>query len=102
MKRVISLILLCLAFNQVYASTEASEFVAEQYAAASGNEQVHIVVKKEHTMEYQQPVGGEMIPAITYGYGDMKVKGCRKLKITYLCLLNKDFKPLWSYIIPSD
>ena len=101
MKELISFIVFSLTIIGVYASTEASNFAEKQYSAQIGNENVHIIVKKEHTMEYLMPVGTEKISAVTYGYGDMKVKGCTKCRITYICLLGENFKPVWSYIIPS-
>ena len=82
-------------------STEASKYAEAQYAKQIGNEKVHINVKKEHTIEYRQKIGEQMIPAITYGYGDMKAKKCRKVRVSYICLLDEECKPIWSYIVPS-
>ena len=91
---------LCLCMTSVWA-TEASKYAEEQYSMQTGNEKVHITVKKEHTVEYQQKIGQQMIPAITYGYGDMKAKKQKKCRITYICLLDEECKPIWSYIFPS-
>ena len=84
----------------VYA-TEASDFVQKQSSDLNGGKKVHITVKKEHTEEYQQPIGDTMVPAITYGYGDLKLKGERKTRITYICLLNEKCEPFWCFIFPS-
>ena len=102
MKNLFLILGLCFSVLSVYASsTEASKYAEEQYAKQIGNEKVSINVKKEHTMEYDQKVGELKIPAITYGYGDMKAKKCRKIRISYICLLDEDCKPIWSYIVPS-
>ena len=100
MKKFVLLMGLCLCMNSVF-GTEASKFAEEQYSKQTGNEKVHITVKKEHTVEYQQKIGEQMIPAITYGYGDMKAKKQKKCRITYICLLDENCKPIWSYIFPS-
>ncbi len=101
MKKLFLLIAFCIGMLSASASTEASKFAEEQYSKQTGNEKVHITVKKEHTVEYQQKIGKQMIPAITYGYGDMKAKKQKKCRITYICLLDEECKPMWSYIIPS-
>ena len=102
MKNLFLIFGLCLSILSSYASsTEASKYAETQYAKQIGNEKVHINVKKEHTIEYQQKVGEQIIPAITYGYGDMKAKKCRKTRVSYICLLDENCKPVWSYIIPS-
>ena len=75
MKRLTLLFVFCITTLSASAyTTEASKFVEEQYAKKFTS-QPKINVKKEHTEEYQQKIGDQMIPAITYGYGDMKVKG---------------------------
>ena len=80
--------------------TEESKFVEKQYKSRC-SKNVHIVVKKEHTQEYQQPIGSIMIPAITYGYGDMKINGCKKFRISYIVLLDCNCKAIWSYVTKS-
>ncbi len=100
MKRIVLLMGIYLCMTSVWA-TEASKFAEEQYSKQTGNERVHITVKKEHTVEYQQKIGEQMIPAITYGYGDMKAKKRKKCRITYICLLDENCNPIWSYIFPS-
>ncbi len=108
-------------------TTEASKFAEEQYGLFNNNK-VHINSKKEHTVEYQQFIGDIFVPAITYGYGDMKIskkqkkqlnkekyKGSKyswthclcnsaknkKCRITYTVLLDCNCKPIWSGIYPS-
>jgi hypothetical protein len=82
-------------------STDASRFAAKEYSKQTGNAQVYINVKKEHTIENMQKIGEKNVPAITFGYGDMKAKKCRKTRISYICFLDDDYKPFWSYIIPT-
>lgn len=100
MKKIVLLICLYLCVS-VAKATEASEYAEKQYSRQTGNEKVHITVKKEHTVEYQQKIGEQIIPAITYGYGDMKAIKQKKCRITYICLLDENCKPIWSYIFPS-
>ena len=99
-KRFMLLICFLYVSLNVAVATEASKFVEAQYQKETCT-QAHITVKKEHTVEYQQKIGEQIVPAITYGYGDMKVKGCRKCRISYICLLDKDCTPMWSFIVPS-
>lgn len=90
------LFFLCFYLSVLYCSaTEASKYVSNLYGKNS-----HIVVKKEHTQELFQHVGNKDISAITYGWGDLKVKGCKKCSISYVCILNKERKPIWGYVIP--
>ena len=94
-------ILPCLSYT-----TDASKFAETQYTKQSGNAQIHINVKKEHTIENLQKIDEKNIPAITFGYGDMRIykkawiKRGKKIHISYICLLNDDYNPVWSYIIP--
>lgn len=102
MKKLLLILSLCFSILSVSASvTEASKFAGEQYAVQTGNENVRINVKKEHTIEYKQKIGEQMVPAITYGWGDMKAKKCKKVRVTYICLLDETSKPFWSYIVPN-
>ena len=81
-------------------STEASDFISKMCSETCCSEKVKITVKKEHTEELNQTIDNEFIPKITYGYGDMKIKGCKKQRISYICLLNCSLKPFWGYVIP--
>ena len=97
-------LIICLFFSVLTSfatSTEASKYAEEQYSKQIGNDKVHINVKKEHTVEYTQKIGDKIIPAITYGYGDMKTNKCRKVRVSYICLLDENCKPIWSYVVPS-
>jgi len=102
MKNFILMLISCFFILPVSAkTTSASKYAESQYADKQGFSKVRINVKKEHTDEYQQKIGEQIIPAITYGYGDMKIKGCKKTRITYIVLLNCNCEPIWSYIMPS-
>ena len=102
MKNLIFLLTCCFLILPARAkSTNGSKFAELQYAEKQGFSKVHINVKKEHTDELQQKIGEQKIPAITYGYGDLKVKGCKKCRVAYIVLLDCNCNPIWSYIIPS-
>ena len=99
MKRVICFLLVYSLMCQAVFATEASKFAAQKYAECI-NKKAVITVKKEHTEECFQKIGDQDIPFITYGYGDLKVKGKKKLRISYICLRDKDYNLFWSCIIP--
>ena len=96
MKNYLVILMLFLSVLSVSA-TEASKFVEQKYTEQTGCKSVKITVKKEHTEEYQQPIGSQMVPAITYGYGDK----CKKIRITYICLLDENCLPFWCFIVPG-
>ena len=99
MKNLLFFIIICFNCLSAYAiTTEASKFAENEYSKQTGYENVHINVKKEHTIENLHQVGEHYAPAITFGYGDMKIKRCKKSRISYICLLDKSCKPFWSYI----
>lgn len=100
MKRILLALVFCFSIL-VASATEYSEFAAKEYAQRCNKENVRITVKKEHVEKYAQEVGEEFIPYIAYGYGDMRARKCRKQRVSYICLLDCDLNPLWSYIIPS-
>ena len=102
MKNFVLFLVLLISISSAFASsTEASKFVESKYSKIVGNQNVSINVKKEHTVEYQQKIGDQIVPAITYGYGDMKAKKMKKTRISYIVLLDKDCKPFWSFVVPS-
>ena len=84
-------------------STEGTKFVEKQYRE-NCRCTVHINSKKEDTFIYEQMIGNQYVPAITYGYGDMKIKKTegifkyKKYRISYIVLLDKNCKPFWSSI----
>ena len=85
--------------NSSFGKTTCSKYAEKQYVLENNVDNAHIVVKKEHTEEYPQVLKENVIKAITYGYGDMKIRGCKKFRISYICLLDENCKPFWSYII---
>ena len=101
MKKLFVLVFLLFFSVNSYGSTKASRFAEKQYASQTKSAKAHIVVKKEHTSDYLTEIGGIKIMGITYGWGDMKIKGQKKFHISYLSLLNEDYNPFWSYVIPT-
>jgi len=99
MKKFFAFVLLLFFVNNSYASTVVSRFTERQYALKHSFKKVWIIVKKEHTADYFQPSGDADIKQITYGYGDMKIKGVKKFGILYICLLDTDSNPIRSYVI---
>ena len=78
-------------------ATEYSEFSAKQYGKFCEHVP-HITLKKEYLEIYGQEIGNEFIPYIAFGYGDLKIKKCKKQRVTYICLLDCKLKPIWSHI----
>jgi hypothetical protein len=76
-------------------SSIASRFAESEYAKKNNCEKVCINMKKEYLTEYKQKNG----ETIVYGWGDMKIKGCKKRRITYVVLTDESGKPCWSSII---
>ena len=87
-----------ITYSSAY-STEYSKYISDREEKCLGAKTT-ITVKREHIEEYEQCIGSEYIPAIVYGYGDIKTKGLRKKRISYICLLNKELKPVWGCVIP--
>ena len=100
MKKIFVLFLFLFFIGDTWASTIVSRFAEQEYASENSLEKVHIVVKKEHTLDYWQKSERDTVQAIAFGYGDLKIKRFKKIRITYICLLDKDYKPFRSYIIP--
>lgn len=100
MKKIILSILLLLHSNLTYCS-EYSVYAAKNFAYKRCVDKVKITVKKEHLQLFAQEIDGKFIPYIVYGYGDLKSKQTRKIRISYICLLNFSQKPIWSDIYIS-
>lgn len=98
MKRLFLLLIIFLTSSSVFA-TECTDYLVS-LCQKENAKKVKIVSKKEHIAEYKQEIGDQFIPYIAYGYGHMKIKGCRKTTISYLCLLDDKCKPIWGYVIP--
>lgn len=86
-------------------TTEGSKFAEHKFSEQNCLSKIHINVKREHTIENLQNIGEKEVSAITYGYGDLKTKekicGKKKIRVSYICLLDKNCKPFWSCIYPS-
>ncbi len=95
MKVLFLVLFFCFTILPIYSySSEASKFAEREYAKKNNCEKVKINMKKEYSTEYQQDTG----KIIIYGWGDIKIKGCKKKKITYVVLLDNFGKPGWSSI----
>ena len=107
MKYSVTFLMLCLNLMPCFCyTTETSKFAEKQYAEQNYLSKVHINVKNEHTIKNFQKIEEKEVPFITFGYGDLKgVNKEKKIKlkkqnISYVCLLDENRKPFWSYIIP--
>lgn len=98
MKKIVALILTFLTMLSVNA-TESTEYLESIYQPKY-EQKLKIVSKGEVIDKYDQTFNGVYIPEISYGFGYMKVKKCKKQTISYICLLDCNRKPLWGYVIP--
>ena len=55
-------------------------------------------MKKEYFDDYNLKTGERLITKIVYGWGDMKIKGCKKRRVTYIVMYDADSKPYWSSV----
>lgn len=95
------LLLSLILFSTLSANaTCCSDYLADLYSKEY-NSKVKIVSKKEHIDKYEQKIGDNFVSSIVYGVGYMKRPKCKKLRITYICLLEScDKPPIWGYVIP--
>lgn len=90
-------IYLCITTVFAY-STEASGYAEKQHELLNKCH-ANINVKKEHTEKSLQKIGEQTVWTITYGWGDLKIKGHKTRRITYIVLKDNKCKPICSFII---
>ena len=95
------LLLTLILFSTLGANaTCCSDYLTDLYSKEY-NTKVKIITKEEHIDKYEQKIGNCFISSIVYGVGYMKRTKCKKIRITYICLLeNCEKPPIWGYIIP--
>ncbi len=99
MKKLLLITLILLSTLNANA-TCYSEYLEDLYSKEL-NTKVKITSKEEHIDKYEQKIGDYFISSIVYGVGYMKQPKCKKIRITYICLLEScDKPPIWCYIIP--
>ena len=91
--------------KEIDENEENKILVDNNYVSIKGskeyNTKVKIITKEEHIDKYEQKIGNCFISSIVYGVGYMKRPKCKKIRITYICLLeNCEKPPIWGYIIP--
>ena len=98
MKKIFLCILSLLLCSSVLAS-EYTDYFSEMYSKEY-KKHVKVVSKDEHIEKYEQKVGDVFVSSIVYGVGYMKIKGHKKTRITYICLLKNNCEIFWGHIIP--
>ncbi len=99
MKKIIPLITgIIISTTTVFASV-STDYLENLYSCQYDTK-VNIKSKKEIIDKYEQKIGDNFISCISYGYADMKIKGKKKMRVSYICLLENDSTPIWGYIIP--
>lgn len=99
MKRKFLIGLLILFSSSTVFASESTNFLVDLYAKEY-NMNVKIHSKKEFCNPCEQKIGDNYISQITYGQADFKVKKCRKQKVSYICVFDKNCKPFWGFVIP--
>ena len=100
MKRFVLFLLSGIFLSTVSAfATVSSDYLQDLYSCRYDT-QVRFKSKKEFVDKYEQKFGDIFISSIAYGYADLKIKGRKKIKVSYICLLGNDLKPVWGYVIP--
>lgn len=100
MKRLIFILaLIIVTAGNAFASTSCEKFLQDKYSKEYPNF-VKLVSKKEHVDICEQEIGSQYIYAIGYGVGYMKVRGQRRMNISYICILDENNQPLWGQIMP--
>ena len=100
MKKIFSLSIFAYLILQssVFATT-STDYLQEIYSKTC-NKEVTIKSKKEFIDKYEQKLGDKFISSIAYGEADFKLKGARKKRVSYVCMLENDCTPIWGYILP--
>ena len=98
--RVFVLIIFYYLSASILFATEASKYIEKTYSENHNNKRTRITVKREHIQQTFNFIGNDYMNAILYGYGDIKVTGCPKCRISYLCILDCNLIPIRGWIIP--
>jgi len=99
MKNLFFVLCFCFIVLPVSAySTPASKFAESEYAKTNNCQKVRINMKKEYCNDYNLKTDKRMIIKVVYGWGDMKIKGCKKHRVTYVVLFDAECKPYWSSV----
>ena len=80
-------------------ATECTKYLVDLYSKEYGCP-VKITSRKEFVDKYEQKIADYEVFSIVYGYGFMKRPKCKRMRITYITLMNNDCKPIWGYVIP--
>ena len=86
-------------FSSSVFATTSTDYLQEIYSKTC-NKEVTIKSKKEFIDKYEQRLGDKFISSIVYGEADFKIKGARKKRVSYVCMLENDCTPIWGYILP--
>ena len=99
MKKTATFIIFLMLYPYSYAyTTEASKFAQTQYAASQNIPKAKINAKKEHTLDFDQNACGKNLQTVKFGWGNLKIKGRKKRRITYLVTFDENGIPFWSSI----
>ena len=99
MRKLILLTLIILSALKANA-TCCSEYLEDLYSKEY-NAKVKIISKDEFIDKYEQKIGDRFVSSIVYGTGYLKRPKCKKIRITYICMLEDSTKPpIWGYVIP--
>ena len=90
---------LLLTFCSSVSATQYTDYISKMYSKEY-NKPVKIISKDEQIEKYEQKIGEQFVSSIVYGVGYMKMKGQKKKRITYICLLKNCHEIFWAHVIP--
>ena len=94
------LILVFASFLSLNANaSECTDYLVNMYSKEY-NAPIKFNSKKEHIDKYEQMLGTSFVSSIVYGVGYMKKPDSKKMRVTYVCAMENDQKPIWGYVIP--
>ena len=96
----LGLIFLIFVFTSLCANATVSTDYLQKVYSCQCNKDVTFKSKKEYIDKYEQRLGEKFISSIVYGEADMKIKGKRKKRVLYICMLENDTTPIWGYVLP--
>lgn len=104
MKKIIScLFIMLLSINCAFAKkTDCTRYLTLEKCNTNKEKKAKVISQKEHCLKYNMKLGDEEVSAIVYGLGYIRFNCIKKQYITYICVLDKNGKPIWGQINPRE
>ena len=99
MRKLIILLFFILISTTCVHASDCTKYLVDLYSKEY-NCPVKIVSRQEFVNKYEQKFGEYNLKSIVYGFGFMKRPKCRRVRITYIALMDENCKPVWGYVMP--